>query len=128
MLNQNITFRMSILETSITGAAVYSETHQLTTNEFGSVNLHIGTGQVIQGNFSTIVWGNDSHFLKTELDATGGINFVEMGTSQLVSVPYAFYTNESKTSRNGKTTLGLYGNINDSEAEQIIESDVGPNT
>jgi len=55
------------------------------------VVLVIGNGTVQQGVFSTIQWGSAPHFLKVELDVTGGTNFVDMGTTQLLSVPYALY-------------------------------------
>lgn len=128
MANQNVSFRMSILEGSTGGTVIYSETHQATTNDFGSVSFLIGTGQIVLGFMSDIDWGNNDHFLKTEVDVNGGINFVEMGTSQMVSVPYALYADKAKTSQDGKTFLTFYGDIVDNEAAQKIEEYSGPNT
>ena len=90
--NQNVSFRVSLLETSETGTTVYVETHNLTTNNFGLANLNIGEGSPVSGNFSTIDWAADKHFLKVEMDAAGGTSYQLMGTSQLLSVPYALYS------------------------------------
>jgi len=128
IINQNVSFRISILESNVTGTVIYSETHQITTNDFGAASFLIGTGQIVQGDFATIDWGSDSHFLKTELDVAGGTNYVEMGTAQLVSVPYALYANEAKTSKDGKSYLTFYGDITDNEAVQKTERESGPNT
>lgn len=89
--NQAVAFQLSVLETNSSGPAVYVETHNLTTNAFGLANLQLGTGSLVSGNFSTINWGAGSHFLKVELDETGGSNYALMGTSQLISVPYALH-------------------------------------
>ncbi len=89
--NQPVSFRISILQGSESGSEVYSETHSVTTNNFGLANLQIGRGENQTGIFSPGGWGIDAHFIKIEIDASGGDTFVHMGTSQLLSVPYAFH-------------------------------------
>ena len=96
--NQQVRFKISILQGEAPATAIYSETHLLSTNAFGLVNLEIGTGTAPTGNFSTIDWGSAAHHIKLEMDATGGENFVEMGVSPLLSVPYALH---AKTAENG---------------------------
>ncbi|GAB4300698.1 MAG: hypothetical protein Kow0068_23870 [Marinilabiliales bacterium] len=95
--NQLTGFRISILQTSSTGTVVYSEEHSVTTNQFGLVNLEIGNGSVLSGNFSNIDWQNDIYFVKTEVDINDGNGYQDMGTSQLLSVPYAM---NAKTAEN----------------------------
>jgi len=90
---QNVSFQFSILQGSATGTAVYTETHTVTTNDFGLVNLNIGTGTTTD-DFSIIDWSNGPFFIKVEIDENGGTAFSEMGTSQLLSVPYAIYAND----------------------------------
>ncbi len=87
--NQSVNFRMSIYENAVTGIVVYSETHGVTTNDFGLANLTIGTGTLVSGDFGTIDWSNDVYFIRTEVDVTGGNTFTDMGITQLLSVPYA---------------------------------------
>jgi hypothetical protein len=89
MPNQLVNFRISILQGSTSGTAVYTETKQLTTSSGGLADFSVGTGAVVSGTMAGINWGANTHFLKIELDAAGGNNFVLMGTSQLMSVPYA---------------------------------------
>lgn len=89
--NQSISFRISILSASPSGQPMYTETHNSSTNEFGLVNLEIGRGQVISGDFSAINWGENDSFIQVEMDETGGALYQLMGTSQLLSVPYALH-------------------------------------
>ncbi|MFN8283258.1 MAG: hypothetical protein U0U67_08600 [Chitinophagales bacterium] len=94
--NKNIGIRLSILKGNISGIAVYVETHNTTTNGLGLINLEIGKGTAVSGTMSAINWGNDSYFIKIEMDETGGSNYTLVGTSQLVSVPYALYAKEAE--------------------------------
>ena len=89
--NQAVNFRVSLLQSSSSGIIVYSEEHAQTTNGFGLVNLEIGNGTNPTGIFSAIDWASGPYFIKIELDATGGNSFVEMGVTQLLSVPFALY-------------------------------------
>ena len=89
--NQAVSFRISIIQNNTSGAVVYSETHQPTTNKMGLVTLEIGKGTTITGNMQTIDWGNDVFFLQVELDPSGGVNYILSGFSQLLPVPYAIY-------------------------------------
>jgi hypothetical protein len=90
LANKSVSFRISILSGSISGIVVYSETHPAkTTNAFGLVELEIGKGTVVSGGFASIGWGNNTFFVKVEMDPAGGIAYQTMGTSQLLSVPYA---------------------------------------
>ncbi len=91
VVNQLTGIRISILQGTITGTAVFMETHQPVTNANGLVTLEIGTGAVVSGNLSLINWANGPYFLKTETDPAGGTNYSISGTSQLLSVPYALY-------------------------------------
>jgi len=92
---QNVSFRISILQGSAAGTAVYVETHNTTTNDYGLANLKIGLGTVVSGSISFITWESNNYFLKVELDPAGGSAFQLMGTTQLISVPYAMYANKA---------------------------------
>jgi hypothetical protein len=89
--------RISILQTSPSGTAVYVETQTPTTNANGLASIEIGGGTVVSGNFSTIDWANGPYFIKTETDPTGGTNYTITGTSQLLSVPYALHAKTAET-------------------------------
>lgn len=86
-----IGMRISVLQGSVTGSAIYIETQSPTTNANGLASMEIGGGTVVIGNFSAIDWANGPYFIKTETDPTGGTNYSITGTSQLLSVPFALY-------------------------------------
>lgn len=93
-----VSIKISILQGSMTGTSVYSETHKIQTNINGLVSLMIGGGTSATGKIAEINWGGGSYFLKTETDPTGGVNFSITGTTQLVSVPYSLASNISNIS------------------------------
>jgi hypothetical protein len=64
--------RMTIQQGSIGGKTVYQKTFSPTTNAYGLVNLEIGSGTVVSGNFATIDWANGPYFIETAVDVTGG--------------------------------------------------------
>jgi uncharacterized protein (TIGR02145 family) len=91
---------------SITGPAVYQETHNVETNSYGLIRLAIGTGTVISGIFSQIGWDITHHYLKVEIDPDAGDNYNGLGTTQLISVPYALESKHTSsltlTDENGR--------------------------
>ncbi|MGK4568892.1 hypothetical protein [Flavobacterium sp. 3HN19-14] len=87
--NGNVGVRLTVLDNAANGTALYTETQTKTTNANGLFNLVIGQGSVVAGTFAGINWKTNLKFLKVELDATGGSNYVLVGTTQLLSVPYA---------------------------------------
>jgi hypothetical protein len=91
LANQSVSFKVSILQGSASGGVVFSETHNISTNEFGLVSLDIGKGSISSGSIAGISWGDNRHFLKVELDPTGGTSYQYMGTAELLSVPYAMH-------------------------------------
>lgn len=103
-INQAVNVRISIISGSPTGAIQYVETHSKVTNQFGLFTLPIGQGTVSNGTFSSINWGSNSHYIKVELDETGGTAYQDMGIVQLLSVPYALHA-------------GTTGNVNDADAD-----------
>jgi hypothetical protein len=108
--NQAVGMRISILQTTTTGTAVYVETQTPTTNINGLVSLEIGAGTPVTGTFAGIDWAAGPYFIKTETDPTGGITYTITGTSQLMSVPYALHakTAESVTSACGLSIGDTY--------------------
>jgi len=102
-----IGIQITILKTSPTGASQYSENHFVNTDAFGLFNLVIGAGAVQSGSMATIDWSNDNYYLKVGMDATGGTNFLTMGTTQLLSVPYALYAKSAGSVSGGGSGGGF---------------------
>ena len=91
LVGQTVGIKISILQGSANGSAVYAETHTPQTNANGLATLEIGGGALLSGNFANINWANGPFFVKTETDPNGGNNYTITNTSQLLSVPYALY-------------------------------------
>jgi hypothetical protein len=88
---QTIGVQISILQTSTLGPVQYQENHFVNTDDFGLFNLIIGAGAIQSGSMNTIAWNADNYYLKVGMDVNGGTNFLTMGTTQLLSVPYALH-------------------------------------
>lgn len=93
----NVGMRISILQGTADGTAVYIETHAAKTNVNGLVSIEIGGGTILSGDFAAIDWSAGPYFVKTETDPNGGVNYTVTGISQLLSVPYALYAQNAGT-------------------------------
>jgi hypothetical protein len=111
-----VKIRLSILDNSATGTAVYTETHNPTTNNVGLFNLTIGQGTPVTGTFAGINWAQNSKFLKVEIDVANGNNYVTVGSSQLLAVPYAMFAGAvagmGGSTGMSFTDLYMYGSFN----------------
>ncbi len=83
--------RISIIDGIPTGTVQYSETHAVSTNQFGLFNIVIGNGTIASGTFAGITWSAGNKFIKVEVDPAGGTAYIDMGTTKLQSVPFALY-------------------------------------
>ncbi len=114
--NQEVGMQISIIQGEVTGDVTYSETFSAETNNHGIVNLVIGSGNVQSGIFGEIDWSLGDYYIKIEVDVAGGINYTEMGTTQLLSVPYAHYAfsgNAGKSAYEIWLDLGNTGTVDD---------------
>jgi len=93
--NQTVALRFSIHDVTSNGTVVYQETQSATTNALGLFTANIGSGTPVIGTFITISWGSGAKFAQVEIDTANGNNYVDMGTQQLMSVPYALYASTS---------------------------------
>jgi len=90
--NKKVSMKISILQNQ---TPVYVELQTTTTNENGLINVEIGNGIVLTGVFANIDWGKGIYYIKTETDPDGGTYYSIVGTSELLSVPYALYSTAS---------------------------------
>ena len=104
--NTQIGMQISILQGTVDGTTVYSETHTPMTNNNGLVSIEIGGGNVVSGDLTTIDWANGPYFIKTETDPAGGTNYTISAINRLLSVPYAFHS---------KTAESFTGTINETD-------------
>ncbi len=108
----SVGMRISITRRDISGIPVYSETHYTNTNINGVVTVQVGQGGVITGNFSKIDWSLGPYFIKTETDPNGGSDYQIIGSSELLSVPFALYAlNSSSVDQDFVKTTELKGSV-----------------
>ncbi|MDB5282754.1 MAG: hypothetical protein JWO06_1829, partial [Bacteroidota bacterium] len=89
--NKQISVRLTIEIGFNNSTPEYQETQTVVTNQFGLFTLKIGQGNVTLGNFPSITWALGNKYLLVEYDPNGGSNYLNMGITELVSVPYALY-------------------------------------
>ena len=92
-----ISVRFTIRDSVATGTIKYRETFSVTTTAQGMFSVNVGTGTVVSGTFSGINWGTNAKFMQVEMDPAGGTSYIDMGTTQMMSVPYAQYAATSGT-------------------------------
>lgn len=93
-----IGLRFEIVQGGATGFVVYDETNTSTPSAAGIFTAAIGSGAVSSGTFSLINWATGPYFIRVSIDPAGGTSFSTVGTSQLLSVPYALYAEKSGNS------------------------------
>lgn len=99
LVGQEISIRAAIVRGNPTGVVEWEEIHMPTTDQFGLFTINVGegssTGNGAQASIADIQWGNGNYWLRIEMDPTGGMNFTLMGTTQIISVPYALYAGQA---------------------------------
>lgn len=86
--NAELGVRISVLQGAEDGTAVYTEIQNPTTSAIGSFQIVIGEG-TSENDFSAIDWSSDNYYVKLEIDPAGGEEYEVLGTTRLLSVPYA---------------------------------------
>ncbi|MFM7106398.1 MAG: hypothetical protein ACKOW8_12850, partial [Flavobacteriales bacterium] len=95
----NVGLRLSILQGSAAGAEVFAETHSDATNTNGLLSVLIGNGINVSGSIAAINWAAGPFFLRAQTDPTGGTNYSIENISQLVSVPYSYFSTEAQSAQ-----------------------------
>lgn len=91
IIDQDISLQIKIYTLNGGNQDDYVENHFVSTNNFGLVNIEIGNGEIVEGDFQSIDWGIGNQFIEISIDISGGENFVFMGSSEILSVPMANY-------------------------------------
>ena len=95
--NKTIGLRVSILQDT-NAIVVYREEFTNTSDEFGIIDLEIGTGSPLSGNYLTINWSKQLNQLKVEIDLNGGTTYSLLGTTPILSAPIANYAYKAGSS------------------------------
>jgi uncharacterized protein (TIGR02145 family) len=95
--------RFTIHEGTALGPNIWQELQTVSTSSLGLFTVQLGSN-VSLGNLN---WASGSKFMQVEIDLGNG--FVDIGTQQMLSVPYALHSDESRISGNGVANVSLYG-------------------
>jgi hypothetical protein len=104
-VNASIAVRFSLHEQTATGSVSFAESHNLQTNDLGLFSTTFGLGTAITGTFASINWAQTSKFLQVEVNLGSG--WVDMGTQQLMSVPYALFAGSVQSNSSGSNEKTL---------------------
>ena len=124
IVNTNVYFKFNVMQGSNTAVPIFTETHYVPTDDLGQVNLIIGQGTANTGVFSELDWSLGSYYLGIELNTGNG--YVAMGTTQLLSVPYALYAENSGNSTPTTPNLEAVLAENNSAGQQQIKNLLDP--
>ena len=119
IINTNVYFKFNVIQGSLTAVPIFTETHYVSTDDLGQVNLVIGQGTANSGSFSALDWSLGSYYLGIELDTGNG--YLAMGTTQLLSVPYALYAENSGNATSATPNLEAVLAENNSANNQQIK-------
>jgi hypothetical protein len=120
---RKIFIQTSLIAGSINGIAILKETHQTTTDHLGIFSILIGQGSKTSGSINSLIdlkWDQGPYYLNIKLAITPNApiinwqyaaNWVDMGTTPLGIVPYAFYAVQ---------TSGLQAKLNASDTTQML--------
>jgi hypothetical protein len=94
--NKTMQLKISIIDGAENGKVIYQETHETITNNFGLYTLKIGAGNSVIGVFTNIDWAGANKYTKVELLENN--HWIDLGVTQLLSVPYAMYAQQAGNS------------------------------
>jgi len=90
--NQAVDIQFTIYNSS--SASVWTNTYNVTSNAYGLVNIDLGPG------LDAIAWDSDTYTIETAVDFQDGNGMTVMGTSPILSVPYAMHSNTADIALN----------------------------
>lgn len=112
--NQQVNLTINLIKGNVNGLKVFSESYNVNTNDYGMVTLTIGSQNTTA--FASIDWGDGPYFIQVFMDDK------LLGTSQLLSVPYALYAQTAeKLNSPPEETDPLFVS---SAASNLMEADV----
>ena len=101
--NETVSLQINLIDDN--GSSVYMEIHNTQTNQLGLVNVVIGEG-TSSGDLSIVDWSRGPFFLDII------VNGVSMGSSPILSVPYALYAASGNEGPQGPPGMqGMQGDI-----------------
>jgi hypothetical protein len=111
--NQAMNLRLSVHNLSAAGTVVYSETRVIKTNLGGLFSVQVGSAGTssASGTIGGVSWLSGDKYLQVEIDPASNNNYLNLGTVQLVSVPYAFNAVTAANALTVTTNANLTGAV-----------------
>ena len=123
IVNTNVYFKFNVMQGTQTSLPVFTEVHYVPTDDLGQVTLIIGQGTATTGTFLELDWSLGSYYLGIELDTGNG--YVARCTTQLLSVPYALYAensgNSMPTTPSLETVLAESNSANSQQIKDLLD-------
>jgi hypothetical protein len=119
--NEETIFELSIQDDI--GTEIWTETHTITTNQFGLVSLVVGQGTKTGGTavvFSDIDWSAGAMKLHTVI--TYNSENIDMGTSEIWSIPYSMVSKNAYTALEAVNAQSATTATNAVNAENAINA------
>ncbi len=91
--SQPVTVKITLRKAASNGTIVYNETFSQNTSAQGVVSLSIGGGDAV--SFAAIPW-SENIFIQVEAKTGSELNFTDLGTTQILSAPYALMAGSVK--------------------------------
>jgi hypothetical protein len=122
---RKIYIQTNLISGTINSKTIYTEEHETQTDDIGVFSIMIGHGKRTQGairTLSEIKWEEGPYFLGIQLAITPNAplenwkyqnNWINMGTTSLGIVPYAFYSLQ---------TMGLDDKLNSSDTADMLRN------
>jgi uncharacterized protein (TIGR02145 family) len=85
LVNTTLNARFTIHNVTATGENMWQEIQTVTTSELGLFTVELGSNVAL----TSLNWSNGAKFMQVEIDLGNG--FIDIGTQQLLSVPYALH-------------------------------------
>jgi hypothetical protein len=99
---RTIYIKNAIIQTTVSGSQVYTESHKVVASSEGVFTIVIGKGNKLSGpsSISNIDWSNGPYFLNIKAAIAPSVpltnwiadeHYIDMGTSQFWTVPFALF-------------------------------------
>jgi uncharacterized protein (TIGR02145 family) len=103
LASSTLNARFTIHDGTATGTNVWQELQTVSTSALGLFTVQLGSSVPL----TSVNWANGAKFMQVEIDLGNG--FVDIGTQQLLSVPYALHSGSSETANNGFSSVSSAG-------------------
>lgn len=99
--SSEISIKVDITQDDPNGLLYYTETHMTQSDAAGVFEVFIGQGDADPGMYASIQWQTGPFYISVSIDPSGGDDYVFAGSTELLSVPYAFHATNARRGPTG---------------------------